>query len=296
MIRYRHSYSCVSHARQTKEIDLDRYDPRTSLQREMSSVGVRAQEHELPSLLGLVLQPVSSFLKKDTLHQHSWLQGNCFESSKLAFEEKLNLQLRDLSRFLHSSHLQPPTFYRKLKGRDVVEAVFGRTVLRFAAMFAAWAALYKATHNSLRLLTSTHSIKPHRSQSDPKGLSLENPPLAASQEPDSVLPSGATTPQHLDLSEEELAKKKADSKRKMFMGDPRSRVWHAYLAGAVSSVAILFEEKSERISLAQQLFVRGLEGTYNVAHSRGKINIPHGAVLAFGLACGQIMYAWFVSK
>jgi len=172
-----------------------------------------------------------------------------------------------------------------------VEAIFGPTILRFAAMFAAWATLYKATHNSLRLLTSTPSTKPHRSQSDPKGLSLENlPSTNTSQDPDSLLPSGATTPQ--DLTEEEVAKQKADTKRKIFMSDPRSRVWHAYVAGAISSLAILFEAKGSRISLAQQLFVRGLEGTYNVAHSRGKINIPHGAVLTFGMACGQIMYAW----
>lgn len=85
---------------------------------------------------------------------------------------------------------------------------------------------------------------------------------------------------------------KSQQKRRAFMRDPRSKIWHAYVAGAVSSLAVLAETKSNRISLAQQLFVRGLEGSYNVAHAKGKINIPHGAVLAFGLACGQIMYAW----
>jgi hypothetical protein len=76
------------------------------------------------------------------------------------------------------------------------------------------------------------------------------------------------------------------------MKDPRSRVWHAYLAGAISGLAVMVEKKESRISLAQQLLVRGLEGTYNVGHSKGMINIPNGAVVIFGLACGQIMYAW----
>lgn len=180
-----------------------------------------------------------------------------------------------------------------------MEAIFGPTVLRFAAMFAAWATLYKATHNSLRLLTSTPQPRSFRSQSDPRGGSINMERLdssSSSTSDDNHPASGSTTPPAIsELSEEERAKHKADTKRKIFMGDPRSRVWHAYLAGAVSSLAILVERKQDRISLAQQLFVRGLEGTYNVAHSRGKINIPHGAVLTFGLACGQIMYAWLVS-
>ncbi len=93
-------------------------------------------------------------------------------------------------------------------------------------------------------------------------------------------------------SPEEKAHEKSKQKRRAFMRDPRSKVWHAYVAGAVSALAVLVESQENRVALAQQLFVRGLEGSYNVAHDKGMINIPYGAVLTFGVACGQIMWAW----
>lgn len=43
------------------------------------------------------------------------------------------------------------------------------------------------------------------------------------------------------------------------------------------------------------MFVRGLQGSYNLYAPRLGVRIPHGDVLVFGLCCGQIMYAWLVS-
>ena len=189
----------------------------------------------------------------------------------------------------------------KFKGKDFGLAVFGPTNFRFAAMFSLWAMLYKATHNSLRLLTPVPPPKRMRTraQTHSEGLTIEvgSKEAIELQGEDDTGGSGAATPrsgraQLEGKSDEDKAKEKAKQKRRAFMRDPRSKVWHAYLAGAVSALAVLVETPSNRIALAQQLFVRGLEGSYNVAHGKGLVNIPYGSVLVFGLACGQIMHAW----
>lgn len=176
-------------------------------------------------------------------------------------------------------------------------ALLGPKNFRFAGMFSLWAILYKATHNSLRLLTPP---PPRRSRSRSQTLDGSNEKGIASgaQTPEEGgHESGTATPRSgrsalEGKNPEDKAHEKSMQKRKAFMKDPRSKVWHAYVAGAVSALAVMVEDRGNRISLAQQLFVRGLEGTYNVAHSRGLVNIPYGAVITFGLACGQIMWAW----
>ncbi|TKY85025.1 hypothetical protein EX895_006105 [Sporisorium graminicola] len=185
---------------------------------------------------------------------------------------------------------------RKFKGSAYGIALFGPRNFRFAAMFAIWASLYKAVHNALRLMTPP-PVKRSRSRSASAAktatFTIEKDGNAS---PDEIT-SGTATPRSgraalEGKSPEEKAKEKAKQKRRAFMPDPRSKVWHAYVAGAVSALGLLVESPSNRITLAQQLFVRGLEGSYNVAHERGLVNIPYGAVITFGLACGQIMWAW----
>ncbi|PWN18633.1 hypothetical protein BCV69DRAFT_314517 [Microstroma glucosiphilum] len=207
---------------------------------------------------------------------------------------------------------------RKLKGKDLRSAVFSVPNFRFALMFALWASIYKTVHNSLRLITPVPRRPPRKSQSvGALDTATQSTPPRAEPVPINTDPrphssdygsgdestltsanrSGTATPRsgYEELkgkSEEDKAKTKSKQKKRAFMSDPRSKIWHAYVAGAVSAVAVMVETKDSRVSLAQQLLVRGLEGTYNVAHEKKYINIPHGAVLAFGLACGQIMWAW----
>ncbi|KAK0525365.1 hypothetical protein OC835_005630 [Tilletia horrida] len=195
---------------------------------------------------------------------------------------------------------------RKFQGQQLLQNMFGVGTWRFAGMFGLWAALYKATHNSLRLVTPFPTKRP-RSLSQ-KGISsaqdstavstsASTPAVPSSGTHSPPLDSGANTPRsgYADLDGKEgaaLASEKNKQRRRAFMRDPRSRIWHAYVAGAVSALAVLAEKKDTRVTLAQQLFVRGLEGSYNVMHAKKWISIPHGAVLVFGIACGQIMYAW----
>ncbi|SPO21849.1 uncharacterized protein UTRI_01342_B [Ustilago trichophora] len=176
-------------------------------------------------------------------------------------------------------------------------ALFGPKNFRFAALFAIWASLYKAVHNGLRLLTPPPVKRPRsRAASGAGAAALFLEKAADGGSPDEP-GSGTATPRSGRAAlegkpPEEKAKEKAKQKRRAFMPDPRSKVWHAYVAGAVSALAVLVEDHDTRVSLAQQLFVRGLEGSYNVAHERGLVNIPYGAVITFGIACGQIMWAW----
>lgn len=71
-------------------------------------------------------------------------------------------------------------------------------------------------------------------------------------------------------------------------GKGKEERWHAAAAGALASAALMAERPSARVTLAQQILVRGLQGVYHRFRKRG-LNIPNGDVLLFGLACGQIM-------
>ncbi|KAJ7697594.1 hypothetical protein B0H17DRAFT_1197260 [Mycena rosella] len=75
----------------------------------------------------------------------------------------------------------------------------------------------------------------------------------------------------------------------------RTRRWHSALAGTISGgLAVLWEKRSRRSDIAQQIFVRGLHGTYNNYSEKWGINIPYGAVIVFSLSCAQIAYACFL--
>jgi len=190
---------------------------------------------------------------------------------------------------------------RKFQGQQLLKSMFSIDTLRFAGMFGLWAALYKATHNSLRLLTPFPTKRPRSSSQKLTGTEAQATSAAAGAITNGAysppLDSGANTPRSTygNLEGKDgaaLASEKNKQRQRAFMRDPRSKVWHAYVAGAVSALAVLAEKKDTRVTLAQQLFVRGLEGSYNVMHAKKWVSIPHGAVLVFGIACGQIMYAW----
>ncbi|WWC70734.1 uncharacterized protein I206_104685 [Kwoniella pini CBS 10737] len=78
-------------------------------------------------------------------------------------------------------------------------------------------------------------------------------------------------------------------------GDEGERRWQAAVAGAVGSLGLLWESQSRRTGVAQQMFVRGLQASYNQYTPRLGIHIPHGDLLVFGACCGQIMFAWLCS-
>ncbi|KAH9031452.1 hypothetical protein EDB83DRAFT_2419882 [Lactarius deliciosus] len=75
----------------------------------------------------------------------------------------------------------------------------------------------------------------------------------------------------------------------------KSARWHSIVAGAVAGgIAISFETPSRRSGIAQQLFVRGLQGSYNAYSEKHGFRVPHGDVLVFALSCAQIMYSFLL--
>jgi len=56
----------------------------------------------------------------------------------------------------------------------------------------------------------------------------------------------------------------------------------------------MFEKRNRGMVIAQQMFVRGLQGTYNAFSTKHNIVIPHGDVMVFSLCCAQIMYAFLL--
>ncbi|TNY20044.1 hypothetical protein DMC30DRAFT_272138, partial [Rhodotorula diobovata] len=79
------------------------------------------------------------------------------------------------------------------------------------------------------------------------------------------------------------------------LGPAHFEPWHAAVAGFVSGVSVVAEKPSRRVTIGQQLFVRGLQGRYNDLKARGRVRVRHVSVLVFGLSCAQIMYAWLMA-
>lgn len=134
-------------------------------------------------------------------------------------------------------------------------AFFGPDNVRFASVFGLWTLIYKAVHNTLRLVTPMPQ-RPSSRRSEGKKAASES-----RSQHGSPTRSGTATPrsgwQELEgKSPEERAKLRAKQEKHAFMRDPRSKVWHAYVAGAMSGLAILADKKENRIGLAQQLVVR----------------------------------------
>lgn len=75
----------------------------------------------------------------------------------------------------------------------------------------------------------------------------------------------------------------------------KGRRWHAALAGTIAGgLAVLWERQDRRLGIAQQMFVRGLQGSWNAFSAKKGIKVPFGSVIVFSLCCGQIMYSWLL--
>ncbi|KAJ7640705.1 hypothetical protein DFH06DRAFT_1477655 [Mycena polygramma] len=166
-------------------------------------------------------------------------------------------------------------------------AIFGTDALRFAAMFGTFAAVYKFLINALPILIP--AIKP-------RPRTLESPFDDEDDEEEMDLPRtvsypafGPATPLH----RRRAARLSLSAAAHMVLVRKRTRRWHSALAGAIAGgLAILWEKRTRRGVIAQQMFVRGLQGTYNAYSEKYGVSVPYGSVMVFALACGQIMYAF----
>lgn len=162
-------------------------------------------------------------------------------------------------------------------------AIVGSDSFRFAAMLGTFAALYKFLINALPILVP--AMQPPRH---------DLPPAFAEDDEDSDSSSdpGLMTP---GLHPRRTPRLSLSAHAQMVLVRKRTSRWHSALAGAVSGgLAVLWEKQSRRTVFAQQVFVRGLQGTYNSFSDKWGFSIPYGAVIVFSLSCGQIMYAFFL--
>ncbi|KAF9516869.1 hypothetical protein BS47DRAFT_1371618 [Hydnum rufescens UP504] len=182
---------------------------------------------------------------------------------------------------------------KKFRIRLVLHALFGPDTFRFSAMLGSFTFLYKLLLNSLPLIPIPDQLAVLRSHrhtrkhpaSDEESLLSPGAGSTGSGTP-LTIPSKREKregkPRHLSLTSE-IAYSHLDGAR-----------WHAIVAGAIAGLSVLWEKKERRITIAQQIFVRGLQGSWNVWSPRLGIHIPYGSVLAFSLCCGQIMYAFLL--
>ncbi|KAJ7789985.1 hypothetical protein B0H14DRAFT_2941831 [Mycena olivaceomarginata] len=155
-------------------------------------------------------------------------------------------------------------------------AIFGTDSLRFAAMLGTFAAVYKFLINALPILIPAINPRPR---------TLASPCLGPYPTP----ASGPATPLHRRRE----ARLSLSAHAHMALVRKRTRRWHSGLAGGIAgALAILWEKRSRRVVIAQQMFVRGLQGTYNSYSDKYGVHVPYGAVMVFAVACGQIMYAY----
>ncbi|KAF8270924.1 hypothetical protein EI94DRAFT_1770597 [Lactarius quietus] len=75
----------------------------------------------------------------------------------------------------------------------------------------------------------------------------------------------------------------------------KTRRWHSVLAGAIAASLRYPLRNALGGMLCAAAFVRGLQGSYNAYSEKRGFRIPHGDVLVFSLACGQIVYAFLLS-
>ncbi|KAJ8591233.1 hypothetical protein M405DRAFT_932274 [Rhizopogon salebrosus TDB-379] len=156
-------------------------------------------------------------------------------------------------------------------------AIFGKDSFRFAAMLGSFVSIYKATLNALPILLPINQSASPPSPFEDDDEDIEVPP----------------TPFEVPLSVRQPRLSLSAQAHQMWVRK-KTRRWHAMLAGALAGgLAVMFEKRSRRVVIAQQLFVRGLQGSYNAFTSKHGFHLPNGEVLVFCLCCAQIVYAFF---
>ncbi|KAI0298844.1 hypothetical protein BC826DRAFT_85166 [Russula brevipes] len=180
--------------------------------------------------------------------------------------------------------------------------LFGSDSFRTAAMLGSFVALYRIILNALPLLfpaniplrenlrTLLASLFSTKNEQD--DFVVESPDSSSDHSP---LPVQALS-LHISPGERREARLSSSAQVHQTWVRKKTRRWHSVLAGAVAgAVAVSFEKRSRQSVIAQQLFVRGLQGSYNAYSEKYGFHIPHGGALVFVLACGQIIYAYHLS-
>lgn len=161
---------------------------------------------------------------------------------------------------------------REYRFAAIRHALLGEDCFRFAAMLGSFVSIYKYILNALPLLYQLpESQSPF---GDDEDIELNPPPTNKRVRKPRLSVSG---------------------RARHTWTRKRTRAWFSVVAGAIAGgVAITFEKRSRRITIGQQMFVRGLQGSYNALAAKHGFTVPHGAVWLFSIACAQIMYGFLL--
>lgn len=179
---------------------------------------------------------------------------------------------------------------KKLRISLIQHAILGSDSFRFAAMLGCFVTLYRALLNAFPILFPRHvPLRIRIRQLFSFAFSSpEDSAAVDSLSPDLELPRSRT-------GSSRTARLSTTAQAHQVWVRKRTSRWHSAIAGAIAGgLAIMFEKKSRRTVIAQQLFVRGLQGSYNASSQRYGFKLPYGDVLVFSLACGQILYGFLL--
>ncbi|KAH9947201.1 hypothetical protein B0H21DRAFT_822120 [Amylocystis lapponica] len=178
-------------------------------------------------------------------------------------------------------------------------AIFGEDSVRFGTMLGAFVSIYKLVFNALPLLLPEPAHP--RSTSSTRSRSLLRSGRSTAAATDSPFHEEDDTIDDIELAlphrrhGSRHARLSMSAQAHQVWLRKRTRRWYSVLAGAVAGgIAITFEKHGRRMTIAQQMFVRGLQGSFNAFSSKHGIQIPHGDVLLFSLCCAQIMYGFIL--
>ncbi|KAF8956690.1 hypothetical protein BDZ97DRAFT_1850035 [Flammula alnicola] len=221
-------------------------------------------------------QPVVELDTFEACLAHAMSGG--FRSATLAFNIRASINLVLALIRIH----RVPRDYRMSMIRH---AVFGTDTWRFAAMLGTFTSLYKFIINALPILIP--AINPRQTSQNTSALDEEDDKVDL----EAQLGNGTI---EVPL-EKRRARLSLSKHAQRMLVRKQTRRWHAALAGAVAGgLAIIWEKRNRRGVIAQQMFVRGLQGSYNAFTTKRGLHVPNGDVLVFSLACGQILYGFLL--
>lgn len=183
----------------------------------------------------------------------------------------------------HDPYFVPPCIQRKFRFTMILHALFGADTWRFSAMLASFSFIYKFLLNALPLIPIPDALAILRSSRHNRLRRRELDDFLESGESFTTPPSGLSTGQQTPLlmmqskqrrqlealagerRQNEEEKEEPERQGRGSHLSMQSRVvysrldgarWHAVVAGAIAGLSVLWEKKSRRITIAQQLFVR----------------------------------------
>ncbi|KAI0034353.1 hypothetical protein K488DRAFT_45628 [Vararia minispora EC-137] len=179
-------------------------------------------------------------------------------------------------------------------------ALFGEDSFRAGAMLACFVSLYRIILNALPIIFPTN-IPIHVRIRQLFDAILAGRPARPIHDAESALADDAdidaplTVPRPSKHERVRSARLSVSAQAHQTWVHKRTRRWHALLAGAAAGgCAVMCEKHARRVIIAQQVFVRGLQGSWNAFSDRKGIRVPYGDVLVFSLACAQIMYGYLI--